>query len=322
MILIISENNDQSTSEVIDWLVPSGAKFLRVNESDGVTIKHIEIADGKFSFKITVNDTEIDSIEISAYWFRRGWINLNSKVDLYPLSDKEIKVQVNNHLTNELESLKHFLYHILETKYHIGSPLTDKNNKLFTLVKAMEFGLCVPKTWVSETSNPLPKNLKLISKGISSVACFHLTDGSIGNYTEEVDKADFKSDHFFPSLFQEKLDKAYELRIFYLNGIFYSACIFSQSDKQTSVDFRKYNIRKPNRVVPFKLPNETEEKLKMLLDFFDHRTASIDMVVTKENEFVFLEINPIGQFGMVSYPCNYYLEKKIAEHLINGKIRS
>jgi hypothetical protein len=32
---------------------------------------------------------------------------------------------------------------------------------------------------------------------------------------------------------------------------------------------------------------------------------------------VFLEVNPTGQYGMVSDPCNYYLDKKIAEYLID-----
>jgi hypothetical protein len=39
--------------------------------------------------------------------------------------------------------------------------------------------------------------------------------------------------------------------------------------------------------------------------------------MTKKGEYVFLEVNPIGQFGMVSAPCNYNLEKKIAQYLIN-----
>ena len=45
-------------------------------------------------------------------------------------------------------------------------------------------------------------------------------------------------------------------------------------------------------------------------------TGSIDMIVTLDGEYVFLEINPIGQFGMVSYHCNYHLEKRIAEYII------
>lgn len=45
------------------------------------------------------------------------------------------------------------------------------------------------------------------------------------------------------------------------------------------------------------------------------KCGSIDMVVNTKNEFVFLEVNPFGQFQQVSFPCNYYLELKVAENL-------
>ena len=45
-------------------------------------------------------------------------------------------------------------------------------------------------------------------------------------------------------------------------------------------------------------------------------TGSLDFIKTTDDRLVFLEVNPVGQFGMVSSPCNYYLEKKIAEYLI------
>ena len=41
--------------------------------------------------------------------------------------------------------------------------------------------------------------------------------------------------------------------------------------------------------------------------------------ILQVQEFVFLEVNPVGQFGWVSKNCNYYLEKKIALKLINLK---
>ena len=47
-------------------------------------------------------------------------------------------------------------------------------------------------------------------------------------------------------------------------------------------------------------------------------TGSIDIVVTKKEEYVFLEVNPVGQFGWVSSNCNYYLEEKVANYLMNN----
>ncbi len=45
-------------------------------------------------------------------------------------------------------------------------------------------------------------------------------------------------------------------------------------------------------------------------------TGSIVLIKSKDDQWYFLEVNPVGQFGMVSYPCNYYLERKIAEYLV------
>lgn len=88
--------------------------------------------------------------------------------------------------------------------------------------------------------------------------------------------------------------------------------IFSQNDSQTKIDFRNYNHSTPNRNVPYKLPEELEHKLTNLSKKIGINCGSIDMIVTKNDDYIFLEINPIGQFGMVSNPCNYYLHEKIA----------
>jgi hypothetical protein len=44
-------------------------------------------------------------------------------------------------------------------------------------------------------------------------------------------------------------------------------------------------------------------------------SGSLDVVLTTQYEYVFLEVNPIGQFEQVSVPCNYNLFKTIAEIL-------
>ena len=44
-------------------------------------------------------------------------------------------------------------------------------------------------------------------------------------------------------------------------------------------------------------------------------TGSIDMILTPEGDYYFLEVNPVGQFGMISHPCNFYLEEKVANFL-------
>ena len=69
---------------------------------------------------------------------------------------------------------------------------------------------------------------------------------------------------------------------------------------------------------PFKLPDDIEEKLDKLYKKLDLNTGSADFIVDKEGNYVFLEINPVGQFQMTSLPCNYNLEQKIANYLVYG----
>lgn len=137
-------------------------------------------------------------------------------------------------------------------------------------------------------------------------------------YTTEIKK---NKEHKFNSLsyFEGKIDKAYELRVFYFNQTFYPMAIFSQNDKKTKIDFRNYNRINPNRTVPFELPIDIKDKLSILMNILNLNSGSVDLIVSKDREYYFLEVNPVGQFGMVSHPCNFNIEEIIAKYLLNEK---
>jgi len=94
---------------------------------------------------------------------------------------------------------------------------------------------------------------------------------------------------------------------------------FPKNDPKTLQDFRRYNYQNPNRFVPFNLPSQIESKIFCLMDELDLQTGSIDLIKDTTGKYYFLEINPNGQYGMVSKPCNYFLEREIAEYLILNK---
>ncbi len=128
-------------------------------------------------------------------------------------------------------------------------------------------------------------------------------------------------EEIFPTLVQEKIEKLFEIRSFFLKGEFYSMAIFSQTSSQTQLDFRNYDFEKPNRTIPFKIPTKIEKKLARLFKILNLNSGSLDMIYTSDNKFKFLEINPVGQFGMVSFPCNYYLEELLMQKLTNEKYK-
>ncbi|WP_263602910.1 hypothetical protein [Chryseobacterium sp. PET-29] len=74
MILIISENNERTTNEVIRWLISFGKKFIRVHEDEIFTIR---IKEKRIYIESNRNCFFID--EITHVWYRRGGLKLQEK---------------------------------------------------------------------------------------------------------------------------------------------------------------------------------------------------------------------------------------------------
>ena len=166
------------------------------------------------------------------------------------------------------------------------------------------------------------KSLKLISfdsriitKAISDFV-IEKSGKNFFSFTEEIfyDKIDF-SQPISNSLFQELIEKEFEIRTFYFNNNFYSSAIFSQLSTKTKLDFRNYDKLNPNRVVPYKLPTNLENKLRKLMAILNLNSGSFDFAVDKFGNHILFEINPVGQFEQVLIPCNYSLTKDIAMFL-------
>ncbi len=154
---------------------------------------------------------------------------------------------------------------------------------------------------------------------MQNVLSIKIDGQSYALYTSELCEDDINAldEQFYPTQFQERIEKKYEVRTFYLDGEFYSMAIFSQNSQQSKVDFRNNNLDSLNRYVPYKLSKEIEDKVTRFMKQIKLNCGSIDLICDKMNRYHFLEVNPVGQFGFVSYTCNYNLEKKIAKYLMN-----
>lgn len=307
MILIISDAKDNSTTKVLEWLNFLNKSVIRINSEDDLEIKFIS---QKIFFKI--NNISFELSEIESIWYRRGFLPL--------LTNKLFGVsQLDELIDDESNKLIQFIYYKLRNIKSLNSFLNSDVNKLIVNDIAKKLKILVPNDFIYSNIEDFIKHEKntheYITKVISGNCIQDFKNFTIYNFTKKVEFDKLKSKSFFPSLIQNYIEKKYELRIFYFNREFYNMAIFSQNDSSTNIDFRNYNNEKPNRCVPYKLPQNIEKKLDKLMRKLQLNSGSIDMIVTPEGKYVFLEVNPIGQFGMVSYPCNYNLELKIAMYL-------
>lgn len=318
MILILSDELDHSTNKVINWIIYFNKRFLRINPADKIHIHNVWISDNQLDVELSVKNHRFLLSEIDCYWYRRGVLQAENLQFVSPIVD--LPEDVKRHLTNEVNTIIQYIHFVLLNKTNIGSYLTSFPNKLINLQLARKQGLIIPSTLITtekEFARKFLDEVPLITKAISETISYIDETGEYKCYTSQI-QSDILNDYtdvFFPSLFQENIIKQFELRIFFLDGSFYSMAIISQSHPDTQIDFRKYPIDRPNRTVPYNLPEEIKLKLSKLFDDLNLRTGSVDMIVTHNNEHVFLEINPIGQYDMTSYPCNYQLDYKIAKYL-------
>ncbi|CAM1356380.1 grasp-with-spasm system ATP-grasp peptide maturase [Tenacibaculum ascidiaceicola] len=324
MILILSDQFDQSTNVVIDWLKYFNVPFFRINENDLCEI--VEISIGSINrILIKINNKVIDLNEVSSYWYRRGQFKIKIPKFLANNETAIFESKINKNTNEEIITIVEFVNIFLDNKRSLGRYFDNFTNKLSNLRTAKLCGLSVPETIISSKKKQIKsfyvrEKEEIITKALSQTIMFSKPkEGSIQAYTSKVSNEDIDKydNNIFPSLFQKMLNKKYELRVFFLEEEFYPMAIFSQNNKKTEVDFRRYDRNRPNRCVPFILPKKVRKKISLFIEKKKFKTGSIDMIVTTDDEFVFLEINPVGQFGMTSFPCNYYLHKKIAKHLCN-----
>jgi ATP-GRASP peptide maturase of grasp-with-spasm system len=213
------------------------------------------------------------------------------------------------------------LRHINEKAYWITDYRAAVVNKLEVLTIAKKCGLKIPYTFITNNKQDLKEaagNESIISKSITESVFFTTKNHYYQMLTQDVSHTGEIPDLFFPSLIQRNIDKDYELRIFYLEEEFYPMAIFSQNDRQTSVDFRNYNLKRANRNVPCKIPEEEKRRLLKFTKAVNLNCGSIDMIKDTQGDYIFLEVNPNGQYGMVDVPCNYKLNRRIAQQLLSA----
>ena len=310
MIFLSSISLDNTTDQIIDWILYFERLFIRVNEFNIYEGK-MHLAQDYFSSRSFGNRDKL--------YIRKFNLKSNEKGGI---SKANVNIQMDSHLRAEYISLYQIFCDSFDPEMTLGLSMSVKWNKLIVLRLAKRLGFEIPFSCITNSKEEVLKLFdqysKLITKPIDDINFFRMDNTAWVPFTSLITRDHLSlipTDKMFPSLIQEYIEKEYEVRVFYLDGVCYSMAIFSQNDTQTSVDFRQYNRKKPNRNVPYLLPVSLQEKVEKIMTSLRLNTGSLDFIRSVNGEYFFLEINPAGQYGMMSQRCNYNLEKKVAEWL-------
>jgi len=100
-----------------------------------------------------------------------------------------------------------------------------------------------------------------------------------------------------PNVFQPYIEKAYELRCVVMGDQIFTAKLDSQAHESTRKDWRAGAVEGEDvEYELYELPERVQARLHRLMRSFEINFASIDLIVTPEGDFVFLDLNPNGQW--------------------------
>jgi len=312
MIVVFSYSGDSGTTPVLKWLDYFSVPYLRVNleEEDfaGISLK-ITNTNNQLIFT-QKNGNVIDCKKITYSFYRGGlfpFYNSSNKKDNDFIFEK--------HTLMEYRSLTSFFYEEVSKKC-LGNLIISNNplNKLSQLSEARKCGMNVPETFISadlEWVKLQTINInELITKAIQETIFGENNEGSFLELKSNLVDPNSLSGKYFPSLFQESVDKVMEIRVFVFEGQFYSLGMYVPSTLIQSLDFRS-NVDNL-RFFKHELPEKLKAKIINFMDCLNLNTGSFDFLVDKNDRYIFLEVNPTGQYDWVSTCGLYDIEKQIA----------
>lgn len=302
VINVISEESDKSTDNILRWLVHYKQAFQRYNVEQYTT----------FTYLLGNGDRNTT----------KNILHRRAKLRTHLYTGFNV---LDNYIKEETNMLIKAWEKIVRSdgisNYMGGFNEEDQHDKLFDLFIAESVGLKIPKTLITNSKKELidfAEKHKVITKAINKPIRLDLENISISDRgTLLVDKQSINelNEDFSLSIFQEYVEKEFEIRALVYEKKIFAMAIFSQKDSSTKTDFRNYNNETPNRCVPFKLPKRIEGKILKFFKLKKINMGSIDLIFN-ENGFYFLENNPQGQYEWLSENCNYYVDRYIAEQLI------
>jgi glutathione synthase/RimK-type ligase-like ATP-grasp enzyme len=187
-------------------------------------------------------------------------------------------------------------------------------------------GITVPRTTVTNSPKRFLEFYEecqspIISKGCTEPLLLTHKGEKRMTYTYPVQRrnvAAYQSIRYSAVVFQEEIPKKLELRITVVGAKVFPAAIMSQESRALRHDWRHYPSFAGARFYSeYKLPAKIEDFCVRMVEALGLCFGAIDMILTPEGEYVFLEVNPNGQWGWIEQYTGLPIGDAIVEMLLS-----
>ncbi|GAA3109515.1 MvdC/MvdD family ATP grasp protein [Streptosporangium carneum] len=322
MILVLSRKDDLAVNLVLPELAKRGVEALWWDPGDYPAESRIisRLVDGAWRHTLVTGGAEYDCSVFSAVWNRR------------PSRPRAADVVEDATHRGYVEKLARIYLNGWEDTFDTrwfparSIDVIRTQNKLLNLTAAARLGFTVPETTVTNDPETLVEAWteaegRLIAKEVEFVE-FGIDGAGHNFYTTPVSRRHLTSRHRLahaPAILQPYVDKAVELRITVVGDRVFTAELHSQGSRATRHDYRHYEGNFSQYAV-HDLPEDVERRCVDLVGSLGLAFGCIDVILTPEGEYVYLEVNPNGQWGWIEEFTDLPISEAIADWLVAGEV--
>lgn len=297
MLLVLTNSSDATADYLLSHLTETSVPFVRLDTDSA--LDHIAVSYEQARPLLRIDGRWYAPEDFSTLWYRRPERLQSDRIPDTP--------EGNCVLDEWSESLEGFFAHIPRLRW-INYPAANTlaSRKLEQLTVASRLGFSIPETLVTQDEEAAKAFFdrhegEIVCKPLGR-AYIERTEGHPDSliYTNRVTEKDMNAiDNVrsCPTFFQQSIDKESDIRITVVDDAIHAVELrANDADGRQRCDIRRNNMADV-RYASCELPNSIRDRLHVLTSHYSLRFAAIDMVRATNGEWVFLEVNPNGQWA-------------------------
>ena len=324
MILIITETFDPHADFVEPELDNRNLTWRRLHLSDFPQLVSASygFGPGRPDDCITIRKEPIRMREIDVVWYRR------TESFSFPteMNDQDRRIA-----RRECQEFVQGLWSAMSHAFWVSEPhaIRQASNKAEQLCRAKRFGFRIPITCFSNDPvavqafyETYSRETGVIYKPHTFILVHDETDNVGIVYTTKIgpdEMARIDEIVLAPGIFQVIIPKKLDIRVTVFGHRWFACEIHSVDNEATRIDWRSYTWD-GNEDFPrhrsHELPDMLGKNCVDLTRSYGLAYAAIDFILTPEGDYVFLEINPNGQWAWIQNETNQPLREALVDIFI------
>ena len=315
-VLIVTASYDVAADYVLKALQQRGTPVFRLNTDrfpSHIKASFIPPNDIEFS----AGDKTVSGMSIRSVWYRRH---------VSPELPAELDAGIRDFCERETRAFLDGVLTSLPTERWMSCPqdIARAERKPYQLAIAAQLGFEIPNTII--TNNPLPvvemaRHHQLIAKAVSS-GYVSSPEGNQAMFTSALRPEDLKElDElaYAPVIFQELIDKVSDIRVTVVAGEVFAAEILSQERQSSRIDWRATDD--PHLCHRrHELPTEIADLCREIVNHLGLTFGAVDLALWADGTYLFLEINPNGEWVWLEDQLGFPISDRIAQWLDSNTI--